>query len=304
MKVIDCATDSIVASLPIPARNAILSLDTIHNKLYVGATDTFRVIDCRHDSVVASLYELRNAQAVCFAPSSFENKVYVGVDETLFAIRVKTDTVIYRHQFYSTANPIVYDAEHDRVYVGASGSLTAMNCADDSIVWSTYTGGVIGLAYAPAENKVYALTGDAIYAVDGETGRQLQWLTVHSYSGLQYSALLDRVFLVSNGGDEDNARAIDCRADTVVSITPLGAYVGYLEPSVCVDSADNKLYFSAGAAGVGVVDCTTNKVTSYILASHLPYPAGPPSIVYDAHGDKLYARRESSLFGLFALLCG
>ena len=297
MKVIDCATNSIVDSLPIPARNAVLALDTIHNKLYVGATDTFRVVDCDVNSIVASLYELRGAEAVCFAPSISGSKVYVGIDDTLFALSVKTDTVVYRRQFYSV-NPIVSDPEHDRIYYGRGGVLGAMKCSNDSVLWTFGDGPAFALAAAPAEGKVYELTPNYVYALDGETGQELQWFDALEYSGLQYSASLNRLFPIANGAYQDYTLAIDCGADSIASVIPLGAYVGYWDGSLCVGSTDNKLYFSAGASGVGVVDCQTNKVTSYICASREPYVTPPSCLAYNAQGGKLYVRKDTSLLVL------
>jgi DNA-binding beta-propeller fold protein YncE len=298
MKVIDCATDRIVDTIPIPARNAVLALDTIHNKLYVGATDTFRVVDCDSDSIVASLSELRGAEAICFAPSPSGNKVYVGIDDTLFALSVKTDTVVYRRELH-TAGPIVCDPEHDRIYFGAyGGNLTAMDCANDSLIWTSGKGPLFGVAAVPAENKVYALMSIALCALDGGTGQELQWYQVFEYNGLQYSASLNRLFPIATGGYQDYTLAIDCAADTIASVIPLGAYVGDWDGSVCVDSTDNKLYFSAGASGVGVVDCQTNKVTSYVCASREPYITPPSCLAYDAQGGKLYVRKDTSLLVL------
>ena len=291
MKVIDCATDSIVDSLPIPARNAVLALDTIHNKLYVGATDTFRVVDCGTNSIVASLYELRGAEAVCFAPSASGSKVYVGVDDTLFALSVKTDTVVYRCHFPSV-NPIVCDPELGRVYFGHGGILSALDCANDSVIWTWYDGPANKLVAVPAEGKVYVLTPHYVYVLDGETGEVQEWLNVSSVGGMYHCQSLNRLFIFTR---EENGYSlmIDCSADTVVTVTPLGAYVGYLDGSVCVDSVDNELYFSAGASGVGIVDCATNKVTSYICPSRLRYRVEPATLVYDAVDNKLYCLRDT-----------
>jgi DNA-binding beta-propeller fold protein YncE len=295
MRVIDCATDSIVDSLPMYTKDAIFALDTLRNRLYIGAVDTFRVVDCSADTIVASIYELRGAEAVCFAPSPSGGKVYVGVDDTLFALTVNADTIVYRQGFTSPFT-LACDPERGRIYFAQSRNLIALNCANDSIIWTDHVGAVTGLAAAPAENKVYALLGGDVRALNGETGQQLQKFEYFDYGGLHYSALLNRLFLTADGGGEDNTRAIDCGADSVTSVIPLGAYVGYFEGSVCLDSADNKLYFSAGASGVGVVDCQTNKVTSYICASREPYPSTPPCLVYNAHGNRLYIRRDTSLF--------
>ena len=303
MNVIDCTSDSIVGSLPINAEYAPLALDTIHNTLYVGARDTFRVIDCDHDSVVASIYELRRAQAVCFVPSTPENKVYVGVGETLFALSVKTDTVVYRCRF-NTPFPLAGDPEHNRIYCGYGGHLFALDCANDSIIWDDDSwAAVIDLVAVPEEDKVYALTsGDEVsymYSLDGATGQDLHGFYYEGYGSIPYSEAVNRVFLVWDGTyfGEGNMRAIDCHADAVVGVTRLVGYIGYLPGSMCVDSVDNKLYFSAGASGVGVVDCSTNRVTSYLCVSRASDDfKPPPCLAYDSRGDRLYCASESSIF--------
>lgn len=302
VQVIDCASDRVVDSLMVYCRKCHLALDSLHNKLYVGSTDTFRVVDCDADSIVANIPELQGAQAVCYVPSIPDNKVYVAAGESLFAVRVKTDTVVYRQRFVDTLYAqLACDPVHDRVYYSYWGHLIALDCVTDSIIWNDEAWArIIGLTASPVEDKVYALLSGLdvtfAYSLEGSTGRDLQGFYYTGYGSIPYSVGLDRVFLIPDGAAQ--VRAIDCRADTIATITPLKPDIGYLPNSACVDTSDNKLYFSAWVSGIGVVDCRTNKVKSYVYPSRKRYEFQPQALAYDSHDEKLDHSSDSSIFVL------
>ncbi len=288
MPVIDCATDSIVDSLPVYARNATFDLDTLHNKLYVGAADTFRVIDCNRDSVVASIPDLRKTLAVCFQPTAA--RVYVGNQDGLFAIDTKSDTLAY-WQKLDSVNLLACDPERNRVYftVWCYGyyQVYALDCSRDSIIWwRNLTGRPIAMAAVPEYDKLYVLQYGHTHILDGSTGQTLRQFYPESDSALGYSSAAKRVFLTWNGHE---VTAIDCRTDTVVGVTPLAPHI----TDVCLDSVNNKLYFSVGKSGVGVVDCSTGKVKSYARVD-----GSLRSLKLDSRDGKLYCSGDSSIFVL------
>jgi DNA-binding beta-propeller fold protein YncE len=289
MRVIDCATDSIVDSLPMYTKDAKLALDATHNKLYIGAVDTFRVLDCNHDSVVARMRELRKPRAICYQPTA--GKVYVAAGESLFAIDTKFDSVLYSRKF-DTLNPqLACDPVHNRVFYTYWGGVIALDCSNDTAMWSQYLScQAVGLAVEPEQGKLYMLLrglGSGFpYALDGATGQTLREFHWSDDNSLCYSAAVNRAFFIWNGGE---ATAIDCNADTIVAVTPLAPQI----INACLDSVDSKLYFSVGKSGVGIVDCTTNKVESYLRASkRLRY------LAYDSRDNKLYCSSDSSILVL------
>jgi DNA-binding beta-propeller fold protein YncE len=289
MPVISCATDSIVDSLHLVGQRIQMALDTRHNWLYVGSTDTLRVADCSADTIIASIPGLQNVRTACFQPTA--NKVYVAAGWSLAAIDTKTNTIVYNEQ-YDTLDPqLAIDQSHNRVYYTYWGGIVALDCATDSIVWGRHLPGrAIGLAPDPEHDKLYLLLhagGNGYPSVlDAATGLILHEFHGSSDSSIYYSAATRRAFLISNGGE---VTGFDCDADTIVVATPLTANIA----DACLDSVDNKLYFSVGRSGVGIVDCAAGKVIGYARA--------PDRLRYLAHNsrdDKLYCSSDSSIFVL------
>jgi len=297
MKVIDCTTDSVSGTLGVNAVSACFAFDSMHNELFVGAADTFRIVDCSRDSVVASIPELRASQAVCFQPSA--GKVYVAAGESLFALRVDNDSIVCRRH-YDTLNPLLAsDPVHNRVYYAYLGRIVALDCADDSVIWTQYPWTVtIAMAADPEQDKLYVLLhafGDGYPSVlDGATGNELRYYPYSQDSSCYCCPAAKRWYLMWNNGE---VTAFDSRSDTIVAVSPLGAHIKY----VCVDSVDNKLYFSAGKSGIGVVDCSSNKVTSYVRPCYVPYDFGsilPQCMAIDSRDRKLYYGGDSGIFVL------
>ncbi len=297
LKVIDCTTDSVWGTLGINAVSAHFAFDSAHNELFIGAADTFRILDCSRDSVVASIPELRASQAVCFQPSA--GKVYVAAGESLFALRVDNDSIVYRRR-YDTLNPLLAsDPVHNRVYYTYWERIVALDCADDSVIWTQYPWTrTIAMAADLEQDKLYVLLhafGDGYPSVlDGATGNELRYYPYSQDSALYSCAAAKRWYLMWNNGE---VTASDSRSDTITGVSPLVAHISY----VCVDSVDNKLYFSAGKSGIGVVDCSSNKVTSYVRPCYVPYGYGailPQCMAIDSRDRKLYYGGDSGIFVL------
>jgi DNA-binding beta-propeller fold protein YncE len=146
-------------------------------------------------------------------------------------------------------------------------------------------GGPISLAVVPSLDKVYVLNiGDANkLALDGAHGWILHTLHHDPEDSLYYSPSSNRVF-VSMGGIR--VTAIDPCGDTAVGIVPLTPGI----TDMCIDTFDNKLYFTDGLAGVGIVDCSTNKVESYRWTDR-----EPANLAFDARDDKMYCSEYWSL---------
>jgi WD40 repeat protein len=289
MKVIDCTGDSVVGSLKIHSIGACFAFDSARNRLYIGAGDTFRVMDCDRDSVIASIHELRNAQAVCFQPTAA--KVYVAAGESLFALSTESDTVVYRQGFDTLSPQLACDRVHNRVYYTYRNYAIALDCANDSVVWSKYLWArAMALAVVPALDKVHmVLTGLAMYyayVLDGATGQTLCRPDVDIVP--YYCERVNRVFYVIDGG---HVSAIDCETDSVVKVTQLGSRV----VSVCVDSIDDKLYLGTYSCGLGMADCATNTVRSYSDACMMPR-----TLLHVPLGNKLYC---SGSYGIYVFDC-
>jgi DNA-binding beta-propeller fold protein YncE len=289
LKVIDCALDTVVDTVDIYGTDANFALDTAHNKLYVGTLDAFKVLDCSSDSVISSIAGLRRAEAVCLQPTA--GKVYVAAGESLFALSTESDSVVYRQRFDTLTPQLACDPEHNRVYYTYRSNVIALDCARDSVVWTAdLWARAIGLAAVPAQDKLYmTLNGLAYstnYVLDGATGQTLQAFELGDVP--HYSAAANRVLIIT---EWHAVTVLDCTNDTVVGVMPLLAYI----TSMCMDSADNKLYFSSAVGGgrgyVGTVDCSSGKVKSQSIACHRP-----GWLTHNSVNNRLYCSGDSSIF--------
>lgn len=287
MKVIDCAADSIVDSLPVHGAGDCFALDSVRNKLYVGTTSSLVAIDCATDSVVATIQEVRPVAAICCNPTA--GKVYASAGETLFAVSTQADTVVFRLRVDTLDPQLDCDPVHNRVYYTYWSNLVALDCANDSVIWRKHLWArAIGLAAVPAYDKLYAtfsaLGAGFYYVIDGSTGQVLHDIFLGSEYQPYHCAAANRVFLVAPNIE---VAWIDCDADSICGAIPL-SMEGVGVYNMCVDSVHNRLYFCrpyGGARGyVGVVDCASNKVTSYSTAFDRP-----SWLTYNPVGNKLYA---------------
>ncbi len=295
MKVIDCAADSVWGTLGINAVSACFAFDSARNELFIGAADTFRILDCSRDSVVASIPELRASQAVCYQPSA--GKVYVAAGESLFALRVDNDSIVYRRH-YDTLNPLlVSDPVHNRVYYTYLERIVALDCAYDSVIWTQYPWTrTIAMAADSEQDKLYVLLVGLHRGypsvLDGTTGSELLYYPQSKDSALYFCSAAKRWYLIWNSGE---VTASDSRSDTITGVAPLVAHIS----DVCMDSVDNKLYFSAGKSGIGVVDCSSNRVTSYVRPCYVPCGYGgilPQCMAIDSRDRKLYYGGDSGIY--------
>ncbi|MCX6841929.1 MAG: hypothetical protein NTX53_06600 [candidate division WOR-3 bacterium] len=289
MKVIDCAADSIVDSLPVHGAGDCFGLDSVRNKLYVGTTNSLVAIDCATDSVVATIQEVRSVAAICCNPTA--GKVYASAGETLFAVSTQTDTVVFRLRVDTLDPQLACDPVHNRVYYTYRSNLIALDCERDSTIWTQSLGKrAIGLVAVPAFDKLYMLSYGfgtcGCRIIDGTTGQILHQFDLGSdtESTPYYCPAAQRVFAVT---PDYAALWIDCDADSICGGIPLSMRLAEIY-SMCVDTVHNKLYFcdpSTLVRGyVGVIDCASNKVTSYSTAFDRP-----SWLTYYPPGNKLYA---------------
>jgi DNA-binding beta-propeller fold protein YncE len=295
MQVIDCASDRILGPILVNGRDANLALDVARNKLYLGAKDALKVINCNRNSVHANIDELRGSQAICFQPSA--GKVYVAAGESLFALNTESDTVIYRRR-YDTLNALLAcDAVHNRLYYTYCGKAIALDCSSDSVIWSRdLWARAVSLATAPTQDRLYVMLNGLDcsykYILDGATGQTLLRFpfSYRQDNALHYCAAARRAVVVWDGRQ---VTAFDCDGDTLVGVTPLATCVA----GVCVDTVDNKLYFSSGTVGVGIVDCSTNMVKSYVRPCEFA-EYGTQAFTHDSRDRKLYFSADSVIFVL------
>jgi len=304
MKVLDCSSDSVVGTISGVGAGPT-TFDSTHNKLYVGASTTPKVVDCYADSLVATIDRVRGTTAICY--NSFCSRVYAAAGETTYAIDVVTDTVVGQsvlmHQILHT---LCCDAARNRVYAASSLSVVAWDCGADTMLWGRSLAlypedGPKGLACVPDLDRVYVVLPLCVSSFEGSTGGLVGTVAVDARAAPPvYLNRLNRLYLLANRGQ---LAAIDCGPDTTVGQALLDAFVDDSPERVCLDTADNKLYFLLGGycGCLGVADCSAKQVVSYHMLSY------PTSMVHDALDDKLYVStwmdRDGSRKGVSVFDC-
>ena len=297
MKVIDCTADSILDSLPVHGAGDCFALDSVRNKLYVGTTSSLVAIDCVTNSVVATNQEVRPVAAICCNPTA--GKVYASAGETLFAVSTKTDTVVFRLRVDTLDPQLACDPVHNRVYYTYWSYIIALDCQRDSTIWTQHLPRrANGLAVVPTRDELHVTMYGMGYGNDQIlAGASGQYLHDFGFFGAEcppyYCAAANKVFLL---WDNVEAACVDCNVDSFCNGVPLR---GGVYNNMCADSAHNRLYFCNSYSGnVGIVDCASNKVTSYLSTAF----EDPSWLTYDPDNNDLYVCSNDSC--IFVYDCG
>jgi len=190
LKVIDCATDSVVRALPQVPYEAWgpVAWDSVGDKVYVAAQgapqeDVLLAYSCVNDSPVAAV-NTGIFYPTVLAQSPPQRKAYLGrdwggtTDSSIAVYDLDTDTVTRRLPIrYSTFRNAIYNPRRDKVYIPGNGSyedtVYAVDCASDSIVGRIVIPPEVGtMVLATRTDRLYiccAFPTDRVMVVDCAT---------------------------------------------------------------------------------------------------------------------------------------
>jgi DNA-binding beta-propeller fold protein YncE len=225
--IIDCATNSVVGSIPVGTRPTLLCYSSGSDKLYCGDTidGTVSVIDCAVDVVLEA----------------------VPVGDGLAAME--------------------YDRSTGKVYAGTQNAVRAISCSADSVVASIDAiKSARGFCVSQRRQKLYAAAHpyyDTLYVVNTMTDSLVARIHVSSNSHYEVPNLAcnepkDRLYAMTAGGFEE-LYEFDCVGDTLLSRRLVSDICTSLD--LVYDSVGNRLYnlYRLDPAGcyLCVFDCTT-----------------------------------------------
>jgi DNA-binding beta-propeller fold protein YncE len=287
---IDCAGDTIVRVLdlsPGPDSVAVLALDTVHNKLYVGTEGATYVVDCSSDSVTDILPGLRGPGAMVL--NSIAGKLYFTATDTLFVAVTATDSICARLYYGSLRPLLACDPVHGRTYFQDGPWFTAMDCATDSIIYVHWRyPSATGLECDPVSDRVYYREGGAMYMYDGATLALDTRVLVTGWWNCRLQRLPRLGFMVALL-DTGTTHVFDCRSDSLIgTVTTMGR-----PGSVCIGANGTKLYMTGGY-DMTVADCSLNIVTSHIQSQACPFIP-----TYSATYNRLYVTCSDTLVSVY-----
>jgi hypothetical protein len=322
--VVDCPTDSIVASLELEAIGVRpVAWDPRHNRIYASSGFDFWAVDCVSDSVVGREQGYFDPMECPYALDRTDNKLYcpwfegvVVYDCSLMAV---TDTIEFQGYLMS----LVWASAQNKVYAARASNhdIVVIDCAGDSILRRIPTPGWIPgtLCVGDSSRRLYFDRNRAIGVLDIATDTLLPDIPVRDYP---WQLLWNECTNELLAHDVDRILVVDCATDSVKDTVPcpgelcaldaareiLYAFRGTMLYKINLptglvadtvagyeinraewDSTDNKLYaVSIGCMVEGdtlvVIDCSTFTVTSEIVLPDL----STLGIVWNPLMNKLY----------------
>jgi len=286
--VIDCAGDSAIHTIAVAA--AAFVYGSSSNKLYAGGNGPLTVIDCARDTVVASIPEVDSARALCYNPTadkvyakSGDTLFAVSTSGSGIVARLplaglaplltcdpRRNRVYCTHGYYWSSVDCARDSVILTSFMGDTASLMACDVTRDRL-------SIAIIARAP-DFDVF----------DASTGQRLTYVRPDGIpSGWSWCPSLDRLYCLPCIWSDPAEQfcvltAVSGAGDSIAGIVPLTMYAR----EVSIDSVNNRLYFaypSTGPSCVGIVDCTRNIVTSY---KHAGKSVGP--MCYNPNNNRLY----------------
>jgi YVTN family beta-propeller protein len=229
-----------------------------HAKLYVAnaRSDSIKVVDCATNQVTSTVCVAGEAPVLQY--NHLNDRLYCG-GSSISVIDCAADTVI--HTIAVAANVLALDSADNKLFVGSDGRLAVIDCGPDSVAAVLPRIDSVGaLCYNPTAGKVYATSGDTLYAVRTQDD---SLVAARYFGGLVQMLACDpasnRIYFV-DGISWEYLQIVDCASDSAV----LRADIGMYPYSLACNAARNVVYFVSGGH-VYVLDGTTGQAVASVL---------------------------------------
>ena len=249
-----------------------------------------RVIDCTSDSVVASTPALGGPSSLVFIPGGRKVYCANNYNETVAVIDAVGDSVLSVIRVGDGPIALLYSETNGRVYcaTNASDMLYSVDAAVDTVIDSVGVGWLAnGLCMSTRMNRVFcqAYDGSSLAAVDAATSR-LVWVAHLGMRPLRvcYNPVSRKLY-TANLDNFGTVSVLDADAGRVVANLVVGARPW----NICVNEMRNKVYVSSSRHGhaadsiVTVIDGATDSVVHRVVAGW-----GPMWLCYNPGRDLVY----------------
>jgi len=286
--VVDAVTLERVAHIPVPFLAGCLGFNPANGKLYCSFRGTVGVIDCATDSLVALIpVGNHEDDSLCVNPDdnrvycAHHQEVTVidgGADTILTRLPVPGYPLLLT---YAGVNNTVYCGD-------AKGKLTLIDGRRDTIRavldLSPGESEVSGACWNPTESKYYCLLYDDLLVVDGFGDSLLTQMEVGGAAALCCNPTANEVYCLVY---PESVFVLDCSADTVKAKFRYPRHWSEAAHGCVSSPASNRLYGIAWCGGynrdVMVADCAAARFLAYLPTGYAPRGLG-----YDPERDRLY----------------
>ncbi len=281
VSVIDPATDTVVATIPVGSSPAGVVVNPATARAYVANRlgNTVSVIDITNNTLVNTINVLITSPTGLGIDASID-KVFVSNDyssNSVDYIDVASGNTVGTITFGAAygqgvaANPVTHKAyatDWGTVYV--IDTLTNTTTGSSIAVGGT-TVSWFGVAVNSATNRIYVTdttsTGQ-VFVIDGNTDSQIVAATMAvgmNPEGIAIHEAASRAYVANSGGG--TVSVIDTTSNTVVTTIT----VGITPMAVAVQPSANRAYVTnSGSGTVSVIDTTTNTVVKSITVGTGP----------------------------------
>ncbi len=226
--VIDGATSTRIAAIPVGNQPGHLAVNAATNRIYVAnvADATVSVIDGTSNAVVATVPVGREPRQL--RVNARTNRVYAlsTLDNSVTVIDGASNAAVAAVPVGGGARFMVVDAEFERLYVAnnADATLTIIDTMRDAVVDTVAVGGgPTAIALQPSIDRLYVVnsTANSVSILDRYSRANLGTIAVGaSPQSIAANPFSNRVY-VANAGDS-TVSVIDCATDTVSATVAVG----------------------------------------------------------------------------------
>ncbi len=268
VSVIDTATNTVTATIPVGSGPLAIAVSPNETKLYVAnayGTATTSVIDTASNTVTDTI-PIGGTWPYGVAVSPDGTKLYIAKTDsnTVSIIDIATNTVTATVNVDGSPRGIVVSPDGKKLYVTNydSNCVSVIDTATDTVTATVNVGNYpCGIAVSPDGKKVYvtnAFDDDTVYVIDTATNSVTATVPVgYRPLGVAVSPDGKEVYVANNGNN--TISIIDAETNTVTATVN----VGYAPEGVAVTPDDSKVYVANyGSNNVSVIDTVTNNVSS------------------------------------------
>ena len=288
--VLDCASNSIVKDIPVPAycetewpaKDPVWS--HINNKAYIPTAPGITIVDGAGDSVLTTL---RIPRQYGF---NWSSKVYNDSQNCLATVEADSyrllvidgaaDTVRARLALARRPIGVVWNPRHNRYYVvqnlypNDSLYLTVFDARADTVLDSfplLVMAWGVALEYVPTGDKLYIGTESSLLVIDCGPDTVRTRLPFAA-DDLVWSSAANKLYCFLHTGLGDTAKVVDCSSDTLLRTIRVVPRVG----SAVYAPGVNKLFVTNIDSLLGVIDCETDS-----LVAELSFARGTSNVVWN-----------------------
>ncbi len=272
VSVIDLATNTVTAAIPVGAIPFGVAVNPAGTKVYVvnNADKTVSVIDTATNTVTATIPVGLNPWGVAVNPSG--TRVYVTNQDsnTVSVIDAATNTVTATIPVGSTPYYVTVNPSGTKIYVYNNGNLTVsvIDAATNTVTATINSNFPTGPVANPSDARIYVPNYQSVSVIDDATNTVTAIIPVGlNPQGIAVNPSGTRVYVVNR--DDNSVSVIDAATNKVIATIPVGSYpIG-----AAVNPSGTNIYVTNFKSNtISVIDAASNTVVSTI-----PVGRGPTS---------------------------